>query len=56
MKRPSVILFTSMLIAAVITSACTPKTSVERYARQYVYAADEGFDPHFRIKSPTAPG
>ncbi|CAI1064844.1 Uncharacterised protein [Serratia rubidaea] len=50
MKRPYVILFVSMLIAALMTSACAPKTSVERHARQYVYAADEGFDPHFRIK------
>jgi hypothetical protein len=50
MKKTSVVLLCPLLATALLTVACTPKTSVERHARQYVYAADDGFDPNFRIK------
>lgn len=40
----------TMLLAIMVLTACTPKTSAERHARQYVYAADDGFDPNFYVK------
>lgn len=50
MKRLSVTLLCAVLSGMFLLTACTPKTSVERHARQYVYAADDGFDPNFRTK------
>ncbi|EBO9513635.1 Exc2 family lipoprotein [Salmonella enterica] len=50
MKRSSAILLCVTLSGSLLLTACTPKTSVERHARQYVYAADDGFDPNFRTK------
>ncbi|WP_157908484.1 Exc2 family lipoprotein, partial [Escherichia coli] len=37
------------LITATIVAltGCTPKTSLERHTRHYVYASDDGFDPNF---------
>lgn len=50
MKRPSALILCAALSGGLLLMACTPKTSVERHARQYVYAADDGFDPNFRTK------
>lgn len=50
MKQSAFTLLCTVLSAVLMVSACTPKTSVERHARQYVYAADDGFDPNFRIQ------
>lgn len=50
MKHSSAILLCVALSGTILLTACTPKTSVERHARQYVYAADDGFDPNFRTK------
>ncbi|EAA7344326.1 Exc2 family lipoprotein [Salmonella enterica subsp. enterica serovar 1,4,[5],12:i:-] len=49
MERSSATLLCTALATLLLTSACTPKTSVERHARQYVYAADDGFDPNFNV-------
>lgn len=50
MKHRAATLLCVMLSGTLMLTACTPKTSVERHARQYVYAADDGFDPNFRTK------
>ncbi|HGG5185648.1 TPA: Exc2 family lipoprotein [Salmonella enterica] len=50
MKHPSATLLCAVLTIALMTTACVPQTSAERHARQYVYAADDGFDPNFRVK------
>lgn len=50
MKRSSAILLCVTLSGSLLLTACTPKTSVERHAREYVYAADDSFDPNFRTK------
>ncbi|ECG1391234.1 TPA_asm: Exc2 family lipoprotein [Salmonella enterica subsp. houtenae serovar 45:g,z51:-] len=47
MKKPSVVLLPTLLSAVLLTVAFTPKTSVERYARHYVYASDDRFGPNF---------
>lgn len=49
-KRPSTTILCLALSATLLLTACTPETSAERHARQYVYAADDGFDPNFRIQ------
>ncbi|EOV0239387.1 Exc2 family lipoprotein [Salmonella enterica] len=38
------------MAATLMVTACSPKTSAERHARQYVYAADDGFNPNFYVK------
>ncbi|QBH97170.1 entry exclusion protein 2 [Limnobaculum zhutongyuii] len=52
MKKSSVVLLcTALTITTLITTGCTPKTSVERHARQYVYAVgDDGLDSNFYVK------
>lgn len=50
MKRLSALILCAALSGGLLLTSCTPKTSVERHARQYVYAADDGFDPNFRTK------
>ncbi|HAM4872553.1 TPA: Exc2 family lipoprotein [Escherichia coli] len=40
----------AMITATVALTACTPKTSLERHTRHYVYASDDGFDPNFYTK------
>ncbi|CDZ86602.1 hypothetical protein BN1086_04944 [Citrobacter koseri] len=50
MKRSSAILLCITLSGSLLLTACTPKTSAERHARQYVYAADDGFNPNFYVK------
>lgn len=50
MKKISTVMLCTMLAAMLMTTACTPKTSAERHARQYVYAADDGFNPNFYVK------
>lgn len=50
MKNFTAVTLCVALTATLMTTACTPKTSAERYARQYVYAADDGFDPNFYVK------
>ncbi len=48
MRFSSVRLLLIPLITATITlTGCTPKTSLERHTRHYVYASDDGFDPNF---------
>lgn len=47
MKKPSVVLLSTLLGTALLTVACTLKTSVERHARHYVYASDDRSDPNF---------
>lgn len=49
MGKPSVTLICTAQATLLLTSACVPKTSIERHARQYVYAADDGFDPNFYV-------
>lgn len=49
MKRFTVMHFCGLLSVLILTSACAPKTSVDRHARQYVYASDDGFDPNFYV-------
>ncbi len=50
MKKISTVMLCTTLAAMLMTTACTPKTSAERHARQYVYAADDGFNPNFYVK------
>lgn len=50
MKNFTAVTLCVALTATLMTTACTPKTSAERYARQYVYATDDGFDPNFYVK------
>lgn len=50
MKKISAVMLCAALTATLMTTACTPKTSAERHARQYVYAADDGFNPNFYVK------
>lgn len=50
MKKSSVILLCTTMAATLMVTACSPKTSAERHARQYVYAADDGFNPNFYVK------
>lgn len=50
MKKFSAVMLCAALTATLMTTACTPKTSAERHARQYVYAADDGFNPNFYVK------
>lgn len=37
----------TLLTAATVLTACTPKGTVEQHTRHYVYASDDGFDPNF---------
>ena len=50
MKKFTAVTLCVALTATLMITACTPKTSAECYARQYVYAADDGFDPNFYVK------
>lgn len=50
MKKFSAVMLCAALTATLMTTACAPKTSAERYARQYIYAADDGFDPNFYVQ------
>lgn len=50
MKKHSIVLLCTALTAILMSTSCTPQTSAERYARQYVYATDDGFDPNFYVK------
>ncbi|EBH2659628.1 Exc2 family lipoprotein [Salmonella enterica subsp. enterica serovar Uzaramo] len=36
-----------VLLAAATLTACTPKNSLERHTRHYVYASDDRSDPNF---------
>lgn len=50
MRRPRSPLYLTVLMAAAIalaTSACTPKDSLQRHTRHYVYASDDRSDPNF---------
>ncbi|EME7332680.1 TPA: Exc2 family lipoprotein [Escherichia coli] len=50
MIRHSRPLYLTTLLAAAITlatSACTPKDSLERHTKHYVYASDDRSDPNF---------
>lgn len=50
MKKYSVVLLCTTMAATLMVTACSPKTSAERHARQYVYAADDGVNPNFYVK------
>lgn len=50
MEKISAVMLCAALSATLMTTACAPKTSAERHARQYVYATDDGFDPNFYVK------
>lgn len=49
MNKKSGVLLCVVLSATLVTTACTPNTSVERHAQQYVHAADDGFNPNFYV-------
>ncbi|EFE6456135.1 Exc2 family lipoprotein, partial [Escherichia coli] len=39
------LLLIPLITATIALTGCTPKTSLERHTRHYVYASDDGFDP-----------
>jgi hypothetical protein len=41
------LLLIPLITATIALTGCTPKTSLERHTRHYVYASDDGFDPNF---------
>lgn len=41
------LLLIPLITATIVLTGCTPKTSLERHTRHYVYASDDGFDPNF---------
>ncbi len=47
MKRHTAPLYLVLLIPALTLTACTPKSSLERHTRHYVYASDDRSDPNF---------
>lgn len=47
MKRHAAPLYLVLLIPAITLTACTPKSSLERHTRHYVYASDDRSDPNF---------
>lgn len=49
MEKSSLVFVFALLTTSLMNVACTPQTSAERNARQYVYAADDGFDPNLRV-------
>lgn len=49
MNKTSGVLLCAVLSVTLVTTACTPDTSAERHARQYVHAADDGFNPNFYV-------
>lgn len=49
MNKSTGVFVCALLTSSLMSSACTPQTSAERHARQYVYAADDGFDPNVRV-------
>lgn len=38
------LLLIPLITATIALTGCTPKTSLERHTRHYVYASDDGFD------------
>ncbi|MDA6254413.1 Exc2 family lipoprotein, partial [Escherichia coli] len=37
------LLLIPLITATIVLTGCTPKTSLERHTRHYVYASDDGF-------------
>lgn len=44
------LLLIPLITATIALTGCTPKTSLERHTRHYVYASDDGFDPNFHTQ------
>lgn len=44
------LLLIPLITATIALTGCTPKSSLERHTRHYVYASDDGFDPNFYTK------
>ena len=44
------LLLIPLITATIALTGCTPKTSLERHTRHYVYASDDGFDPNFHTE------
>ncbi|WP_072217806.1 Exc2 family lipoprotein, partial [Klebsiella pneumoniae] len=41
------LLLIPLITATIALTGCTPKTSLERHTRHFVYSSDDGFDPNF---------